>query len=223
MTDEHDETTEPAPPESPAPIPQTTDAPEPETDPDDPHGDQLPRIHMETSEGPLVFGLWQDVAPATAKNFHQLVHDGFYDGLTFHRVIPGYIVQAGCPHGDGTGGPGYQLEPEFNDRPHERGVLSMARTADPGSAGSQFFICLERQNCAHLDHEYTAFGQVVEGLETLDQLADTHLAFPELGTPSHPPQILHCYEVWDHDSADDPANPEASESSEEAESSAAEG
>jgi cyclophilin family peptidyl-prolyl cis-trans isomerase len=158
----------------------------------------MPYIRMETSEGSLIIELWADVAPHTAENFRQLVANGFYDGLTFHRVIHNFIVHGGCPNADGTGNAGWFIEPEFNDRPHDRGVISMARTADPGSGSSQFFICLSREYCEHLDGQYTAFGQVIgEGLETLERLGNTPLMDPMTGTPISPPQILHCYETWD--------------------------
>jgi cyclophilin family peptidyl-prolyl cis-trans isomerase len=158
-----------------------------------------PKVRIETSEGDLVIELWPDVAPQHADNFQQLIHDGFYDGLTFHRIIPRFIVQGGCPVGDGTGGPGWNVDAEFNDQPHEKGTLSMARQPmDPHSAGSQFFICLSREYCAHLDGQYTAFGRVVKGLDTLDRLAETPLAHPEIGSPLDPPQIIHAYELW-HD------------------------
>lgn len=158
-----------------------------------------PRVKIETSEGHLVVELWPDAAPRHVDNFLSLVHNGFYDGLTFHRVIPSFIVQGGCPHGDGGGGAGYALHEEFNDRLHENGTVSMARTADPNSASSQFFICLSREHCAHLDRQYTAFGKVVEGMETLDRLAATPLSHPDLGTPLNPPQIFHCYRVWEQE------------------------
>lgn len=161
------------------------------------HEESSPFIRMETSEGPLLIALWADVAPMTADNFRQLIHNGFYDGLTFHRVIPKFIVQGGCPNGDGTGGAGWTIDPEFNDRPHERGVISMARTPDPNSASSQFFICLSREYCEHLDGQYTAFGRVVEGDDTLEKLASVPLADPHTGKPIDPPQILHCYETWE--------------------------
>jgi peptidyl-prolyl cis-trans isomerase B (cyclophilin B) len=156
-----------------------------------------PRIMIETSEGQVLVELWPDAAPRTVEHFLALVHNGFYDGLTFHRVVPGFVVQGGCPHGDGTGGAGYTIQGEFNDRPHDKGTLSMARTADPNSASSQFFICLSRENCRHLDGQYTAFGQVVDGLDTVDRLAATPLSHPDIGTPLHAPQILHCYRIWD--------------------------
>ncbi len=150
---------------------------------------EYPRVRLETSHGPIVIELWNDVAPHHAKNFLKLVGDGFYDGLTFHRILPGFVIQGGCPKGDGTGGPGWTVKAEFNDRPHEKGVLSMARSADPNSAGSQFFICLSRESCRHLDNQYTAFGKVVEGLETVDQIAQVPLVDPRAGVPGQAPQI----------------------------------
>jgi peptidyl-prolyl cis-trans isomerase B (cyclophilin B) len=99
-------------------------------------------------------------APGHVRNIVALAESGFYDGVTFHRVIKGFMIQGGCPQGTGTGGPGYQIKAEFNKTPHEPGVLSMARTSDPHSAGSQFFICLER--VPHLDNQYTAFGKTAD-------------------------------------------------------------
>jgi len=101
-----------------------------------------------------------DVAPGHVKNLLGLAKIGFYDGLTFHRIIKGFMIQGGCPEGTGTGGPGYTIKAEFNATPHEAGVVSMARTSDPDSAGSQFFICLDR--VAHLDNQYTAFGKTAD-------------------------------------------------------------
>ena len=118
--------------------------------------------------------LYEDKAPITVKNFEKLAKERFYDGLTFHRVIPGFMIQGGCPEGNGTGGPGYSIKGEFysngveNDLIHERGVLSMARTMDPNSAGSQFFIMVEA--APHLDGQYASFGRVTEGLETADAI-----------------------------------------------------
>ena len=125
---------------------------------------------MTTSEGEIILELWNDVAPGHTENFLKLVDDGFYDGLTFHRIIPGFMIQSGCPKGNGTGGPGWQIKAEFNDREHQPGVLSMARSQDPDSAGSQFFICLTRENCRHLDGQYTAFGQVTSGMDVVEKI-----------------------------------------------------
>ena len=116
--------------------------------------------------------LYPEIAPATVENFEKLANDGFYDGLTFHRVIPGFMIQGGCPRGNGTGGPGYCIKGEFtmngfkNDLKHTRGVLSMARAMDPNSAGSQFFVMVE--DAPHLDGQYASFGKVTEGMDTAD-------------------------------------------------------
>lgn len=173
-----------------------TDAQTPE---DAPSGSapKYPRVRLETTEGEITFELYKDVAPRHVDNFQQLIHQGFYDGLSFHRVVPGFIIQGGCPMGDGTGTPGWSIKAELNDRPHERGTLSMARRPnDPDTAGSQFFICLSRENCQHLDGEYTVFGRVVEGIEAVERIAETPLAHPELGLPSDPPHIIHAYELF---------------------------
>jgi peptidyl-prolyl cis-trans isomerase B (cyclophilin B) len=133
-------------------------------------------IEMENGEK-IKAELYADAAPQTVANFIELANKGFYDGLTFHRVIPGFMIQGGCPQGTGTGGPGYGIKGEFaingfeNPLKHERGVLSMARAADPNSAGSQFFIM--HADCPHLDGQYAAFGKVVEGMETVDAIAGT--------------------------------------------------
>jgi len=148
-----------------------------------------PKVTLETSEGTLTVELWDDVAPGHAENFLKLVDDGFYDGLTFHRVLPGFVIQGGCPRGNGTGGPGWTVKAEFNDREHHKGVLSMARSADPDSAGSQFFICLGREHCRHLDGQYTAFGRVIEGIEAVDRIAAGKLADPRAGSPEKPARI----------------------------------
>ena len=115
------------------------------------------------------------VAPITCENFEKLVKQGFYNGLTFHRVIPGFMIQGGCPLGNGTGGPGWHIKGEFarngvaNDLKHTRGVISMARAMDPNSAGSQFFIM--HQDAPHLDGDYAAFGHVVSGMDVVDEIA----------------------------------------------------
>ena len=125
--------------------------------------------------------LYPEIAPETVANFEKLVKSGFYDGLTFHRVIKGFMIQGGCPDGTGAGGPGWSIKGEFasngfkNDLKHERGVISMARTSDPNSAGSQFFIMHE--DAPHLDGEYAAFGKVVEGMEAVDRIASTKVSF----------------------------------------------
>lgn len=122
----------------------------------------------------IVVELEPKVAPNTVANFISLVNEGFYDGLIFHRVIPGFMIQGGDPSGNGSGGPDYSIKGEFtengfeNNLKHERGVISMARTGDPNSAGSQFFIMTEE--ASHLDKQYAAFGKVIEGMETVDEI-----------------------------------------------------
>ena len=119
--------------------------------------------------------LYPEIAPETVQNFIKLAGNGFYNGLTFHRIIPGFMIQGGCPDGTGMGGPGYTIKGEFasngfrNDLRHTRGVLSMARAMDPNSAGSQFFIMHE--NAPHLDGQYAAFGKVIEGMDVVDRIA----------------------------------------------------
>lgn len=121
--------------------------------------------------------LYPEIAPITVTNFEKLVKENFYNGLTFHRIIPGFMIQGGCPKGDGTGGPGYGIKGEFaangvkNDLKHTRGVISMARAQDPNSAGSQFFIM--HRDAPHLDGQYAAFGKVVEGMDVVDEIANT--------------------------------------------------
>ena len=121
--------------------------------------------------------LYPEIAPETVENFLNLIEKKFYNGLTFHRVIKGFMIQGGCPIGNGTGGPGYTIHGEFasngfkNDLKHTRGVLSMARAMDPNSAGSQFFIMHE--DAPHLDGQYAAFGKVTEGIEVVDEIAET--------------------------------------------------
>lgn len=118
-----------------------------------------------------------DKAPSTVKNFEKLVSEKFYDGLTFHRIIPGFMIQGGCPDGTGMGGPGYSIKGEFsqnrfkNDLKHTPGVLSMARAMNPNSAGSQFFIM--HKAAPHLDGSYAAFGQIIEGMDVVNAIAET--------------------------------------------------
>jgi len=128
---------------------------------------------MTTSKGPIRLKFFGDVAPGHVKNFLALAKLGFYNGLAFHRVIKGFMIQGGCPLGTGTGDAGYKIKAEFNATPHEAGVLSMARANDPNSAGSQFFICLDRHT--HLDRNYTAFGKVAdeESMNTVRAIGST--------------------------------------------------
>ena len=125
--------------------------------------------------GTIEVELYKDAAPITVDNFVKLANKGFYNGLTFHRIIKGFMIQGGCPKGNGTGGPGYSIKGEFsangvnNPIKHERGVISMARAMDPNSAGSQFFIM--HQAAPHLDGQYAAFGKVIKGIEVVDAIA----------------------------------------------------
>lgn len=118
------------------------------------------QVEFETTMGKITLDLHPDNAPGHCKNIIGLAKIGYYDGITFHRVIKGFVIQAGCPLGTGTGGPGYTIDAEFNATPHVTGTLSMARTNDPNSAGSQFFLCLGRTT--NLDNQYTAFGQTAD-------------------------------------------------------------
>ena len=135
----------------------------------------MKKLIIEMINGDVMSGeLYPEVAPITVENFEKLASEGFYDGLTFHRVIPGFMIQGGCPIGNGTGGPGHNIKGEFrangvaNDIKHERGVLSMARAMHPDSAGSQFFIMVE--NAPHLDGQYAAFGKITEGMDAADKI-----------------------------------------------------
>lgn len=160
-------------------------------------------VEMTTDKGPMTLVFYYDVAPHTVSNFISLVQGGFYDGLTFHRIVPDFVIQGGDPRGDGSGGPGYMIDAEFNARPHQPGVLSMARSGDPNeaggamprsdfanSAGSQFFIALDYENTQQLDRRYTAFGKVSQGMETVRSIAEVPLADPQTGRPQTPPKIL---------------------------------
>ena len=139
---------------------------------------QNPIVTFEMENGgKMVAELYPEVAPNTVNNFISLVQSGFYNGLIFHRVIPGFMIQGGCPNGNGMGGPGYSIKGEFtqnrfqNDLTHDRGVLSMARTMAPDSAGSQFFIMVEK--APHLDGQYASFGKVIEGMDVADEIVNT--------------------------------------------------
>lgn len=134
-----------------------------------------PVVTIEMENGSIIKAeLYPDIAPNTVRNFVTLVNSGYYSGLIFHRVIPGFMIQGGCPQGRGTGGPGYSIKGEFSgngfDNPlkHEKGILSMARSASPNSAGSQFFIMVEKS--PHLDGQYAAFGKVIEGMEAANKI-----------------------------------------------------
>lgn len=137
-------------------------------------------IEMENGKQ-IKLELYPEKAPITVANFEKLIGEGFYNGLTFHRIISGFMIQGGCPKGDGTGGPEERIKGEFlangvpNDIKHVRGVISMARSGNPNSAGSQFFIV--HKDAPHLDGQYAAFGKVVEGIETVDEIAETETGY----------------------------------------------
>ena len=138
---------------------------------------QNPIVTIEMEDGGVMKAeLYPDVAPNTVNNFISLIQKGYYDGLIFHRIIPGFMIQGGCPDGTGMGGPGYSIKGEFtgngfqNNLVHDRGVLSMARTMAPDSAGSQFFVMVEK--APHLDGQYAAFGKVIEGMEVADAIVN---------------------------------------------------
>jgi len=147
---------------------------------------------IKTSEGEMVAEFWPEVAPNTVENFKKLARSGFYDGTAFHRIVKGFMIQGGDPLTKdpakesryGTGDPGYKIKAEFNDRSHERGVLSMARSSDPDSAGSQFFICLA--NVSRLDHQYTTFGKIIKGDDVLGKIGDTEVTVSDSGERSKP-------------------------------------
>jgi len=132
---------------------------------------------IETVHGTIKLEFFDDLAPGHVKNFKDLAGKGYYDGTTFHRVVPGFMIQGGDPNSKtgnrsshGSGGPGYTIDAEFNDTKHERGVLSMARSGEPNSAGSQFFICVK--DAFFLDGQYTAFGRVIEGMDVADKIVN---------------------------------------------------
>ncbi len=147
---------------------------------------------IKTSEGEMIAEFWPDVAPNTVENFKKLARSGFYDGTAFHRIVKGFMIQGGDPLTKdpakesryGTGDPGYKIKAEFNDRSHERGVLSMARSNDPDSAGSQFFICLA--NVSRLDHQYTTFGKLIKGDDVLGKIGDVEVTMSGSGERSKP-------------------------------------
>lgn len=131
----------------------------------------MKKVKLETEKGTMLIELFEDDAPKTVENFVNLINKGFYDGLKFHRVIPNFVIQGGCPKGDGTGGPGYSINCELDGEKqfHDRGVLSMAH-AGRNTGGSQFFICHSRANTAHLDRNHTVFGKVIENVDVVDKI-----------------------------------------------------
>jgi peptidyl-prolyl cis-trans isomerase B (cyclophilin B) len=147
---------------------------------------------IKTSEGEMVVQFWTDAAPKTIENFKKLARQGFYDGTIFHRIIKGFMIQGGDPNSKdpakedsyGQGGPDYKIKAEFNDHPHDPGVVSMARSADPDSAGSQFFICLAPIH--RLDHQYTTFGKLIKGDDVLEKIGNTPVDRNSQGETSKP-------------------------------------
>jgi peptidyl-prolyl cis-trans isomerase B (cyclophilin B) len=147
---------------------------------------------IKTSEGDMVVQFWNDAAPNTIENFKKLARSGFYDGTIFHRIVKGFTIQGGDPNSKdagkessyGEGGPGYKIKAEFNDHSHERGIISMARSSDPDSAGSQFFICLAP--VPRLDHQYTTFGKLIKGDDVLEKIGDTPATRNSAGEMSKP-------------------------------------
>src|SRR5256886_9471315 len=147
---------------------------------------------IKTNEGEMVVQFWTDAAPNTIENFKKLARQGFYDGTIFHRIVKDFMIQGGDPNSKdpakensyGQGGPDYKIKAEFNDHPHDRGVISMARAADPDSAGSQFFICLAPVH--RLDHQSTTFGPVVRGDNVLEKIGNTPVERNAQGEPSKP-------------------------------------
>jgi peptidyl-prolyl cis-trans isomerase B (cyclophilin B) len=147
---------------------------------------------IHTTEGDMVIQFWPDVAPNTVANFEKLAKQGFYNGTCFHRIMKGFMIQGGDPLTKdpskeafwGTGGPGYQVKAEFNSHPHVRGVISMARSQDPDSAGSQFFICLG--DASFLNGKYTAFGKLIKGDDVLGKIGDAPVTMSASGEPSKP-------------------------------------
>ena len=170
--------------QEPSPTPDMTPSPSPSA--------QNEVAVFKTSEGEMVAEFWSDVAPNTVENFKKLAKQGFYDGTAFHRIIKGFMAQGGDPLTKdpskearwGTGDPGYKIKAEFNKKPHEKGVLSMARSADPDSAGSQFFLCFGK--VSQLDGQYTTFGRVIKGDEVLDKLANVPVTSSGSGERSKP-------------------------------------
>jgi peptidyl-prolyl cis-trans isomerase B (cyclophilin B) len=147
---------------------------------------------IKTSEGEMVVQFWTDAAPNTIENFKKLAREGFYDGTIFHRIVKGFMIQGGDPNSKdpakensyGEGGPSYKIKAEFNDHSHQRGVISMARSSDPDSAGSQFFICLAP--VPRLDHQYTTFGKLIKGADVLEKIGDTPVTRNSSGENSTP-------------------------------------
>ncbi len=163
---------------------------------------------IKTNEGEMVVQFWNDAAPNTIDNFKKLARSGFYDGTIFHRIVKNFMIQGGDPNSKdpakenkyGQGGPGYKIKAEFNDHPHDRGVISMAREPDPNSAGSQFFICLAR--VPRLDQHYTTFGKLIKGDDVLGKIGDTPVTRNNAGEMSKPTTriVIHKIDIVAADS-----------------------
>ena len=155
-----------------------------------------PIATIETTKGQMTLELWKDIAPGTVNNFTKLANEKFYDGTCFHRIMAGFMIQGGDPQTKdqslqdlwGTGGPGHTIKAEFNERPHVRGVISMARSSSPDSAGSQFFICLD--NASFLDGQYTAFGTLSSGDDVLVDIGNTPVESSNSGENSKPKERI---------------------------------
>jgi peptidyl-prolyl cis-trans isomerase B (cyclophilin B) len=164
---------------------------------------------IKTSEGEMVLQFWTDAAPNTIENFKKLAREGFYDGTIFHRIVKGFMIQGGDPNSKdpakensyGEGGPSYKIKAEFNDHSHQRGVISMARSSNPDSAGSQFFICLAP--VPRLDHQYTTFGKLIKGDDVLGKIGDTPVARNSAGEMSKPSKrvVIESIKIVPADSA----------------------
>ena len=164
---------------------------------------------IKTSEGDMVIQFWTDAAPGTIENFKKLARQGFYDGTTFHRIVKGFMIQGGDPNSKdpakensyGQGGPGYNIKAEFNDHSHDLGVISMARSQDPDSAGSQFFICLGPVH--RLDHQYTTFGKLIKGQDVLEKIGNTPVERNAQGEASKPTKrvVIESIKIVPADSA----------------------
>jgi peptidyl-prolyl cis-trans isomerase B (cyclophilin B) len=156
---------------------------------------------IKTTEGDMVLSFWEDAAPKTVENFKKLAKSGFYNGTAFHRIIKGFMIQGGDPLTKdeskkdfwGTGDPGYKIKAEFNDKKHVKGVISMARSQHPDSAGSQFFICLAP--CQSLDNQYTGFGQLIKGDDVLEKIGNTPVTASGRGEPSSPTKRIEIKSV----------------------------
>jgi len=162
-------------------------------------------VTIETDQGKMVLELYHDVAPAHADSFAARAAEGFYDTLTFHRIIPNFMIQGGDPSGNGTGRAPYLLQAEFSDLPHQEGTLSMARGADPNSASCQFFICLARSRaCQSLDGKYSVFGQLIKGFDVLHKIEETETTQNPFGEKSTPVQKVYMKKVYLSDADGNP-------------------